>query len=102
MSGIVLVHNNSRAGITNIRRGDFVIAAGRADGIYRLHLVVVGGVTSRRSVKIIKCPAYLGSGHRREQSLTAGRYTSQYLISGDRRVAGVRFRPGEMDRPAHS
>src|SRR4029077_5036426 len=90
----VLMDNQTTARITNIGRGYFVVRAGGPDAIYRQDFVIIclGDVGCRQVVVGVR-----GSPDRGQNSLTAARGSPHYPIARDCRVAGIGFRPPEVD-----
>ena len=94
MSGKVLMDNNSGAGIANVRRRYFIVAAGAAHGIDRYDLVVVGLTGIRcRGVVVVR----LSASNSRERCLAVADRPAQNLIARYGGVAIIGFGPGKMD-----
>src|SRR5256885_11433137 len=93
MTGKVLMDNNAGAGVSNIGRRDFIVAAGAAHGIDRYDLVVVGLTGIRRSGVVI---VRLSAGNSREQCLAVADRTTQNLIARYGGVAVIGLCPREM------
>ena len=95
MAGRCSLKNQTATGVTHERRSNFVVRAGHTDAVYRQHLIIIGLGNVGGCQVIICC---LSSSNAREQSFSATRDASPYLIAFDRGIACIRLGPRKAHR----